>query len=46
MRGKLWLTTNLKATAVRTSVNDSWRRFCGSVGFTANVTNDRQQMRN
>ena len=46
MRGSDWLTTNLNATVVNTSVKASCRRFCGNVGSTANVRKDRQAIRN
>lgn len=44
--GKLELTTDLKATAVRTSVNASWSLFSGLPLSTANVANAKLQMRN
>ena len=38
--------TNLNATEVRRRVKESWSRFCGSSGLTANVANDNALMKN
>lgn len=46
MRGKLWLTTDLKATEVSIKVKASCRRFWGRLLSTEKVANDRLHMRN